>query len=155
MTEWLNNNINFESSCHVSHTKKPSGNFIEVSFNLYINLRMVYFDNIEFPNSLAKYIPSFSYILNLSQMFCASLPRFSLRHFMGLMLLVFPLVKVFQYQKYSPIPEVFSNTRSILQYQNSKASILHCSAFYIVQLSHPYMTTGKSTAWLDGRLLAK
>ena len=34
-----------------------------------------------------------------------------------------------------------------LQHHNSKASILQCSAFFIVQLSHPYMmTTGKSTA---------
>ena len=33
--------------------------------------------------------------------------------------------------------------KSFLQYQNSKASILQCSAFFIVQLSHPYMTTGK------------
>ena len=41
-------------SCFI-HTK-ASGNFIEVSFNLYINLRMIYFDNIEFPKSLAKYI---------------------------------------------------------------------------------------------------
>ena len=33
--------------------------------------------------------------------------------------------------------------RSLLQHQSSKASILWCSAFFIVQLSHPYMTTGK------------
>ena len=32
------------------------------------------------------------------------------------------------------------------QYHNSKASILWCSAFFIVQLSHPYMTTGKTIA---------
>ena len=30
-----------------------------------------------------------------------------------------------------------------------------CSDFFIVQLSHPYMTTGKTTIWLDGHLLAK
>ena len=35
---------------------------------------------------------------------------------------------------------------SILKYQSSKASILQHSAFFIVQLSHPYMTTGKTTA---------
>ena len=35
---------------------------------------------------------------------------------------------------------------SLLQYHSSKASILWCSAFFIVQLSHPYMTTGKSIA---------
>ena len=35
---------------------------------------------------------------------------------------------------------------SLLQHHNSKASILHCSAFFIVQLSHPYMTTGKTIA---------
>ena len=33
--------------------------------------------------------------------------------------------------------------RSLLQQHSSKASILQCSAFFIVQLSHPYMTTGK------------
>ena len=38
---------------------------------------------------------------------------------------------------------------------SSKASILQHSAFFTVQLSHPYMTTGKTIAWLDGRLLAK
>ena len=33
--------------------------------------------------------------------------------------------------------------RSLLQHHSSKASILWCSAFFIVQLSHPYMTTGQ------------
>ena len=33
---------------------------------------------------------------------------------------------------------------SLFQHHNSKASILHCSAFFIVQLSHPYMTSGKT-----------
>ena len=36
--------------------------------------------------------------------------------------------------------------RSLLQYHSSKASILQHSAFFIVQLSHPYMTTGKTIA---------
>ena len=36
--------------------------------------------------------------------------------------------------------------KSLLQYHSSKASILRCSAFFIVQLSHPYMTTGKTIA---------
>ena len=36
--------------------------------------------------------------------------------------------------------------KSLLQHHNSKASILRCSAFFIVQLSHPHMTTGKTTA---------
>ena len=35
---------------------------------------------------------------------------------------------------------------SLLQHHSSKASILLCSAFFIVQLSHPYTTTGKTTA---------
>ena len=34
--------------------------------------------------------------------------------------------------------------KSLLQYHSSKASILQCSAFFTVQLSHPYMTTGKT-----------
>ena len=34
--------------------------------------------------------------------------------------------------------------KSLLQHQNSKASILQPSAFFMVQLSHPYMTTGKT-----------
>ena len=36
--------------------------------------------------------------------------------------------------------------KSLLQHHSSKASIFQCSAFFIVQLSHPYMTTGKTTA---------
>ena len=36
--------------------------------------------------------------------------------------------------------------KSLLQHHNSKASILWCSAFFMVQLSHPYMTTGKTIA---------
>ena len=36
--------------------------------------------------------------------------------------------------------------KSLLQQHSSKASILHCSAFFIVQLSHPYMTTVKTIA---------
>ena len=36
--------------------------------------------------------------------------------------------------------------KSLLQHHSSKASILQCSAFFIVQLSHPYMTTGKTIA---------
>ena len=36
--------------------------------------------------------------------------------------------------------------KSLLQHQSSKASVLRYSAFFIVQLSHPYMTTGKTIA---------
>ena len=36
--------------------------------------------------------------------------------------------------------------KSLLQHHSSKASILRCSAFFTVQLSHPYMTTGKTMA---------
>ena len=36
--------------------------------------------------------------------------------------------------------------KSLIQHHSSKGSILRCSAFFIVQLSHPYMTTGKTIA---------
>ena len=45
--------------------------------------------------------------------------------------------------------------KSILQHHSSKASILLCSAIFIVQLSHPYMTTGKTIALMRQTLLAK
>ena len=45
--------------------------------------------------------------------------------------------------------------KSLLQHHSSKASIFWCSAFFIIQPSHPYMTTGETVAWLDGPLLAK
>ena len=45
--------------------------------------------------------------------------------------------------------------KSLLQHHSSKASILQRSAFFIVQLSHPYMITGKTIPWLDGLLLTK
>ena len=41
--------------------------------------------------------------------------------------------------------------KSLLQHHSSKASILWCSAFFIVQLSHPYMTTGKTIALPEGK----
>ena len=44
--------------------------------------------------------------------------------------------------------------KSLLQHHSSKASILQCSAFFTVQLSHPYVTTGKNHS-LDRTLLAK
>ena len=43
--------------------------------------------------------------------------------------------------------------KSLLQHHSSKASILRCSAFFTVQFSHPYMTTGKTIA-LTRRTLA-
>ena len=42
--------------------------------------------------------------------------------------------------------QVQGTLKSLLQHHSSKASILWCSAFFIVQLSHPYMTTGKTVA---------
>ena len=42
--------------------------------------------------------------------------------------------------------EVQGTLKSLLQHHSSKASILWCSAFFTVQLSHPYMTTGKTIA---------
>ena len=45
--------------------------------------------------------------------------------------------------------------KSLLQHHSSKASILPCSAFFIVQLSHPYMTTGKIIALTRRTFVAK
>ena len=50
---------------------------------------------------------------------------------------------------------VYRTLRSLLQHHSSKASILQCTAFFVVQLSHPNMTIGKTRACLDGPLLAK
>ena len=44
------------------------------------------------------------------------------------------------------LPAVQGSLKSLLQHHSSKASILQHSAFFIVQLSHPYMTTGKTKA---------
>ena len=41
---------------------------------------------------------------------------------------------------------VQGNLKSLCQHHSSKVSVLQCSAFFIVQLSHPYMTTGKTIA---------
>ena len=43
--------------------------------------------------------------------------------------------------------------KSLLQHHSSKASVLRCSAFFTVQLSHPYMTTGKTIALTGWTLL--
>ena len=44
------------------------------------------------------------------------------------------------------LPAVQGTLKSLLQHHNLKASVLRCSALFIVQLSHPYMTTGKPIA---------
>ena len=44
--------------------------------------------------------------------------------------------------------------KSLLQHHSSKASILWCSVFFIVQLSHPYMTTGKIIALFVGKVMS-
>ena len=53
---------------------------------------------------------------------------------------------------------VHRTLKSLLQHHSSKGSILWCSAFFIVQLSHPYMTTGKTivlTRWtLVGKVMS-
>ena len=50
------------------------------------------------------------------------------------------------------------DSQSLLQHYTSKASVLRCSAFFMVQLSHPYMTTGKTialTRWIFvGRIMS-
>ena len=45
--------------------------------------------------------------------------------------------------------------KSLLQHHSSKASILWCSAFFIVQLSHPYLTTGKTIALIRWTFVGK
>ena len=45
--------------------------------------------------------------------------------------------------------------KSLLQHHSSKASILRCSAFFLVQLSHPYMTTGKTIALIRWTFVGK
>ena len=45
--------------------------------------------------------------------------------------------------------------KSLLQHHSSKASILRCSVFFIVQLSHPYMTTGKTIAFTRWTFVGK
>ena len=53
------------------------------------------------------------------------------------------------------ILEIQGTLKSLIQQYSSKASILQRSAFFIVQLSHPYMTTGKTIALMRRTLLAK
>ena len=51
--------------------------------------------------------------------------------------------------------EVQGTLSNLLQHHSSKASILQHSAFFIVQLSHPHLTTGKTISRVDGPLSAK
>ena len=50
---------------------------------------------------------------------------------------------------------VQGNLKSLLQHHSSKASVLQCSTFFIVQLSHPYLTTGKTIALTRQTFVAK
>ena len=51
--------------------------------------------------------------------------------------------------------EVQGTLKSLLQHHSSKALILQCSTFFIVQLSHPYMTTGKNTTLIRWTFVGK
>ena len=53
------------------------------------------------------------------------------------------------------LPAVQGTLRSLLQHHSSKASILRSSAFFTVQLSHPYMTTGKTIALTSRTFIGK
>ena len=50
---------------------------------------------------------------------------------------------------------VQGTVKSLLQHQSSKTSILQCSAFFIVQLSHPYMTTGETIVLIPWTFVGK
>ena len=53
------------------------------------------------------------------------------------------------------LPVVQGTLKSLLQHHTSKASFLLCSAFFTLQLSHPYMTTGKTIALTRRTLVGK
>ena len=53
------------------------------------------------------------------------------------------------------LPAVQGTLKSLLQHHSSKASILLCSVFFIVQLSRPYMTTGKTIALIRWTFVGK
>ena len=53
------------------------------------------------------------------------------------------------------LPAVQGTLKSLLQHYSSKASILQCSALFIVQISHPYVTTGKTIALTRSNFVSK
>ena len=53
------------------------------------------------------------------------------------------------------LPAVQGTLKSLLQHCSTKVSILWCSAFFIVQLSHPYMTTGKTIGLTEWTFIGK
>ena len=57
--------------------------------------------------------------------------------------------------KWLDLLAVQGTLKSLIQHHSSKASILQCSAFFTVQLLHPYMTTGKTIALTRQTLLTK
>ena len=56
---------------------------------------------------------------------------------------------------WSDLLAVQGTRKNLLQHPSSKASILWCSAFFTVQLSHPYMTTGKTIALMRQTFVGK
>ena len=59
------------------------------------------------------------------------------------------------FQDWLDLLAVQGTLKSLLQHHSSKASILQCSAFFIVQLSHPYMTIGKTIALIRWTFVGK
>ena len=63
--------------------------------------------------------------------------------------------KIFFRMDWLDLLVVQGTLKSLLQHHNSKASIIRCSAFFTVQLSHPYMATGKTIALTRRTLVGK
>ena len=94
-------------------------------------------------------------------------PALYLSHHQGLFKWVsssHQVAKVFEFQlqdqsfQWTPRMDLLAvqgTLKSLLQHHSSKASILRCSAFFIVQFSHPYMTTGKTIALTKWTFLGK
>ena len=126
----------YSNSCPLSWWCHPtiSSSVIPFSSNLQYFPASGSFPMSQFFTSGGKSIGSFSFSLSLSN------------EYSGLI--------SFRIDWLDPLA-VQGTLKSLLQQPSSKASILRCSAFFIVQLSHPYMTTGKTTALTRWPFLAK
>ena len=123
-----------------------------LSFTMFQSLLKLMFIELVMPSTISSSVVPFSSCPNLSQhqgLFqwvkssheVAKVLEFQLQH------------QSFQRTPRTNLLAVQGTLKSLLQHHSSKASILRYSAFFTVQLSHPYMTTGKTIALTRQTLL--
>ena len=134
--------IVIQSLIHAVH-QVPLSSTISQNFFKFMSTELVRLSNSLILCCSLLFLPSIFpsiRVFSRESAFCIRWPNYQHQSFQWIFRLIF-----FRMDWFDPLA-VQETLKSLLQHHKSKASILWCSAFFMVQLSHLYMTTGKTIA---------